>query len=92
MKSTTARRPADATFTVRIPSEVRDLLESISISTNRSKNYLAREAITRYVETEAEIIEGIKEGLRDSKAGRVVSHVEVMKLIRQTIAAASRKK
>jgi predicted transcriptional regulator len=86
MKSTTARRPADATFTVRIPSEVRDLLESISSSTNRSKNYIAREAITRYVETEAEIIEGIMAGLKDLDEGNVVSHEEAMKQIRATIA------
>jgi predicted transcriptional regulator len=86
MKSTATRRLADATFTVRIPREVRDLLESISISTNRSKNYLAREAISRYVETESEIIDGIKEGLRDFDEGNVVSHEEAMRQIRATIA------
>lgn len=86
MKSTLGTTPSHATFTVRIPSEVKQLLEALSSSTNRSKNYLAREAITRYVETEAEIIEGIKEGMTDARAGRVVSHESVMKQMHETIA------
>ncbi len=89
MKSSTAQNSSHATFTVRIPTEVRDLLESLSESTNRSKNYLAREAITRYVETEAEIIEGIKTGLRDLDEGRVITHTDAIKKLRATIAKAS---
>jgi predicted transcriptional regulator len=86
MKSSTAQNSSQATFTVRIPTEVRDLLELLSESTNRSKNYLAREAITRYVETEAEIIEGINTGLRDLDEGRVITHTNAMKKLRATIA------
>jgi predicted transcriptional regulator len=89
MKSSTIQKTSHATFTVRIPTEVRDLLESLSESTNRSKNYLAREAITRYVETEAEIIEGIKTGLRDLDEGRVITHADAMKKLRATISKAS---
>jgi predicted transcriptional regulator len=83
---------SDATFTVRIPSEIRQLLDVLSISINRSKNYLAREAITRYVQSESEIIEGIKEGMKDARVGRVVPHADVMKQMRKTIANARRMK
>ena len=77
---------ADTTFSVRLPDEVHALLGSLSKSTNRSKNFLAREAITRYVQREAEIVEGIKRGMADIEAGRVVPHDEAMRRIRAVIA------
>jgi predicted transcriptional regulator len=55
----------DVTFSVRLPQETKALLDSLSKSTNRSKNFLAREAITSFVNSEAEIVEGIKQGLED---------------------------
>ncbi len=76
---------ADTTFSVRLPEEVHALLGSLSKSTNRSKNFLAREAITRFVQIEAEIVEGIKRGMADVEAGRVVPHDEVMRQMRATI-------
>ena len=76
---------ADTTFSVRLPEEVHTLLGSLSKSTNRSKNFLAREAITRFVQSEAEIVEGIKRGMADVEAGRVVPHEEVMRQMRATI-------
>lgn len=76
---------ADTTFSVRLPEEVHTLLGSLSKSTNRSKNFLAREAITRFVQSEAEIVEGIKRGMADIEAGRVVPHDVVMRQLRATI-------
>ena len=52
---------SDVTVTVRMPSEMRDRLEAIGAATQRSKSFLAKMAIGRFVETESEIIEGIKE-------------------------------
>jgi predicted transcriptional regulator len=76
---------ADTTFSVRLPEEVHTLLGSLSKSTNRSKNFLAREAITRFVQSEADIVEGIKRGMADIEAGRVVPHDVVMRQLRATI-------
>ena len=69
---------ADTTFSVRLPDDVHTLLGELSKNTNRSKNFLAREAITRYVQSEADIVVGIKRGMADVAAGRVVSHSEAM--------------
>ena len=74
------------TMTIRVPAEVRAQLELIAQSTQRTKSFLAAQAISRFVETEAQIVEGIKTGLADIEAGRVVSHGEAMKRIRTTIA------
>ena len=77
---------ADTTFSVRLPEEIHVLLGSLSKSTNRSKNFLAREAITRFVQSEADIVEGIKRGMADIEAGRIVPHEEAMRQMRETIA------
>lgn len=81
----------DTTFSVRLPKEVHKLLESLSKATRRSKNYLAREAITNYVQSEAEIVDGIKQGLEDIRAGRTVAHEEVVRKSRAIVAKAYRR-
>ena len=82
----------DVTFSVRIPEETNTLLEALSKSTNRSKNYLAREAITAFVQSESEIIEGIHQGIADVRAGRTVAHDDVVKKSRSIIAAVKKRK
>ena len=74
------------TITIRVSSDLRAKLELLAESTNRSKSFLAGEAVSRFVESEAQIVEGIKEGLADIEAGRVVPHEQAMKRIRATIA------
>jgi predicted transcriptional regulator len=78
----------DITFSVRIPQETKSMLDALSKSTQRSKNFLAREAITRFVQSEAEIVEGILQGLADVDEGRTVPHEDVVKTSRSIIAAA----
>lgn len=83
---------ADVTFSVRLPEATKVLLDSLSKSTNRSKNYLAREAITSFVQSEAEIVEGIMQGVADVKAGRTVPHGQVVRKSRTIIKAAYKRK
>ncbi len=83
---------ADVTFSVRIPEETKALLEALSKTTQRSKNFLAREAITNFVQSEAEIVEGIQQGIADVRAGRTVAHEDVVKKSRAIIAAAKKRK
>jgi predicted transcriptional regulator len=73
-------------ITIRVSSDLRAKLDLLAASTRRSKSFLAGEAVSRFVESEAEIVEGIKEGLADIEAGRVVPHDQAMKRIRATIA------
>ncbi len=74
------------TMTIRVSSQVKSQLELMAQSTQRTKSYLASQAITRFIATESEIIDGIKAGLADIEAGRVIPHDEAMALIRTTIA------
>ena len=83
---------SDTTITVRVSSELRDRLELIARHTQRSKSFLANEAIERFVVSESAAIEGIMQGLEDVKAGRVVSHETAMRQIRAKVAKAGRKR
>ena len=76
---------ADTTFSVRLPDDVHARLGELSKNTNRSKNFLAREAITRYVQSEADIVAGIKRGMADVAAGRVVSHSEAIRRLKAVV-------
>ena len=82
---------ASATMTIRLSAEVIEKLGRLAVNTRRSKSFLAGEAVAAYVERELEIIEGIKRGLDDVEAGRVVPHNKVMAEARQIIAKAKRK-
>lgn len=84
--------PASITMTIRVSPEVKEKLDRIATSTRRSKSFLAGEAVAAYVDRELEIVEGIKRGLADAKAGRVVPHEQVMAEARQIIADAKRKR
>ena len=79
---------ASTTMTIRISPETKEKLGRIAADTRRSKSFLAAEALAVYVERELEIIEGIKHGLADVKAGRAVPHDEAMAEVLAVIEAA----
>lgn len=80
------------TMTIRVSPETKSKLERIAADTRRSKSFLAAEAVSAYVERELEIIDGIKRGMADVAAGRVVSHEEAMAEIYAVIAEAKAEK
>jgi predicted transcriptional regulator len=69
---------ASTTITIRVRPDVKEKLDRIATDTQRSKSFLASEAVAAYVERELEIIEGIKRGMADVAAGRVVPHGKAM--------------
>jgi predicted transcriptional regulator len=76
---------ADATMTVRLSSDAESKLARLADHTKKSPAYLARQAITSFVESELAIIEGIQRGLADAEAGRVTPHDEAMRQLRETV-------
>jgi len=77
--------PPSTTVTVRLPEDVETQLAELAGHTRRSKSFLAREAITAYVQHELEIVAGVERGLADMNAGRVMSHDEAMKTLRSAV-------
>ena len=78
------------TLTVRLASTTKNKLGQLAAQTNRTKSYLAAEAIDAYVERELEIVSGIERGLADMKSGKVVSHTNAMARLRKTVKAAAK--
>jgi len=83
---------ASTTMTIRVRPDVKEKLDRIAAGTRRSKSFLAGEAVAAYVDRELEIIEGIKRGMADAKAGRVVPHDEAMAEIYAVLNAAEAKR
>lgn len=81
---------ASSTLTIRVDAATREKLERLASDTRRSKSFLAGEAVSAYVQRELDIIEGIKRGLLDAEAGRVVAHEEAMAEVYAVIEAAGR--
>jgi predicted transcriptional regulator len=80
------------TLTVRLAPKVKQRLGRLAQQTKRTKSFLAGEAIACFVERELDIVDGIKRGLADMKAGRLLPHDEAMQQIRATIHRARRTK
>lgn len=51
------------TVTIRLPAEVKGKLEALAASTNRSKSWLAAQAIAAYVEEQSWQIQQIEEAV-----------------------------
>ncbi len=75
-----------STMTIRVSSTTKEKLERLAHDTRRSRSFLAGEAVSAYVDRELKIVEGIKRGLADVEAGRVVPHEQAMAEIRALLA------
>ncbi|WEK04403.1 MAG: CopG family transcriptional regulator [Candidatus Devosia phytovorans] len=78
--------PSSTSLTIDLPADVREKLDQVSVETRRSVASLATEALSAYAEHELAVIDGIKRGLADLEADRVVPHDEAMARLRSTIA------
>lgn len=72
-------------LSVRLSSRAKNDLSRLARATKRTSSFLAGEAIEAFVARELEIIEDIKQGMADVKAGRIISHDEVIRRTRETI-------
>jgi predicted transcriptional regulator len=58
----------------RISDELNDSLGKLAHATGRSKSWLISEAVRSYVETEAQFIAAVEQGLAEMAAGELVGH------------------
>jgi RHH-type transcriptional regulator, rel operon repressor / antitoxin RelB len=76
----------DVTVTVRMSSKDRERLESVAKASQRSKSFVANEAILRFLTEEEAHIDGINAALEEMYAGQGIPHDEAMHRVRSTIA------
>jgi RHH-type rel operon transcriptional repressor/antitoxin RelB len=67
------------TLSIRIDTETKKRLDTLSKRSNRSKSFLAAEAITAYVESEEWQLGELQAGIEELDSGNVVSHEKVSK-------------
>ena len=68
------------TMTVRLEDDVKDRLDVLAEATQRSKSFLAAEAIRTYVENNEWQIDEIQAALKEADAGDVASDNDVAAL------------
>ncbi len=64
-------------LTLRVDEQMKEELESLAQATQRSKSFLATEALKDYLAREAWQVAHIREGMRQAETGLTVPHEEV---------------
>jgi predicted transcriptional regulator len=75
------KRTPGENITIRISKSTKSKLERLAESTNRSRNFLAAEALDEYVAVNEWQIAGIKQALKEVAAGKVIAHDRVSQWI-----------
>ncbi|MGP6158328.1 MAG: CopG family ribbon-helix-helix protein [Vulcanimicrobiaceae bacterium] len=71
------------TVTIRLSREAYERLEALARSTQRTKSFLAAEAITTYLEAQGWQVHAIEEAVRKADAGGpFVAHEDVVRWVR----------
>lgn len=71
---------SSTTVTLRLPEELKGKLDRLAEATERSRSWLAQDAIRRYIEMNEWQVAEIREGVREADAGQFASGAEVAAL------------
>jgi len=70
-------------MTIRLDDEVKERLDRLAEATERSKSYLAAEAIRAYVEINEWQIAEVRAAIKEADAGDFADDKDVAKLVRK---------
>lgn len=70
------------TISFRMPADTVETLDALAETMDRDRTHLLNEAVERYLELNEYHIKLIEKGLRAAKEGKLVSHADVKKMIR----------
>ncbi len=82
------------TLTIRVDTETKQRLEQLAKATDRTRSYLAAEAIRQYVELNEWQIQEIKQAVVEADAAKPdawIPHEEVMRRVRASSSRKTRK-
>ena len=77
--------PETNILTLRLDSKLKKKLDKLAKATERSRSYLAAEAIREFVALNEWQIEEIKKGLREADAGDFASDEEMEQTVRRWV-------
>ncbi len=75
----------------RIDRERHAKLKRLAAATDRPRSWHLQQALDDYLDSQLDLLKRIDEGLSEPSIGKSVSHDVVMRRLRQTVAAASRR-
>ena len=71
------------TLTLRVPIEMKERLDKLADATNRSKSFLAGEALRQYIDLEAWQIGEIQQALKEADANDFASDAEIDAVVKK---------
>ena len=77
-------------FTIRVPDEVADLLNQIAQKLDRSRSYMAAQAIEDFVAREEWQLVEIEAGIAEADRGEFASDDDVARVVGKYVKATSR--
>jgi predicted transcriptional regulator len=69
------------TMTIRLKPDLKTRLDKLSAATNRSKSFLAAEAVREFIEVNEWQIEEIEKAVKEADAGDFASEQEVLVIV-----------
>ena len=66
-------------ITIRVDSKTKEKLEEMARAMDRTKSYIAAEAIRDYIQLNEWQIQAIQEGINQADKGEMISHDEIRK-------------
>jgi predicted transcriptional regulator len=77
---------------IRLPAETLRRLDAVAAATQRSRSFIANEALEAWIARESELIEDLRIGLEEARAGKVIPHERVMRDLDAAIERSVRRK
>ena len=77
-------------FTIRVSDEVADRLDQIAQKLDRSRSYMAAQAIEDFVSREEWQLEEIEAGLAEAESGEFASDEELARVVSKYVKATAR--
>ncbi len=75
---------ADTTLiSVRVPKDVAKRLRALAQATDRSKSYVAGQAIEEFLTLQEWQVKAIRQGIAEANAGKLIPHDEAVKRLRR---------
>ena len=84
--------PAKPILNIRLPAETLRRLDAVAAATQRTRSFIANEALEAWIARESGIIEDLRIGFEEARAGKVVPHERVMRDLDAAIERATRHK
>lgn len=72
-----------AMISVRVPADVAKRLEALAEATDRSKSYVAAQAIEEFLTLQEWQVKAIRKGIAEAESGKLAAHGEAQKILRK---------